>query len=92
MQVEISNGEIVVDARLIGEMLGVPAGDVPQLLRTRSITSVCERGVDADEGLLRLSFFYRSRRARLSVDLQGRILRRSRIDFGDRIPPRAAPG
>ncbi|MBX9822117.1 DUF6522 family protein [Afipia birgiae] len=40
------------------------------------------RWEDENEGGFRLSFFYGNRRARLSVDVSGRILRRSTVDFG----------
>lgn len=90
MQVEIHDGDIVVEADLIGELLDVAPADVPALLRARKITSICERGEDVHQGELRLSFFYRSRRARVRVDTSGRILRRSIVDFGQRPLPRAA--
>lgn len=89
-QVEINDGDFVIDAELLGEMLAVPPQQVPMLMRHGIITSACERGVDDDEGEFRLSFFYRSRRARLNVDAAGRILRRSVLDFGDHPLPRSA--
>src|SRR5690242_3916201 len=87
MKVEIRGEEIVVDAQLLGDLLDIPPADVPALMRARSITSMCERGVDAHAGQYRLSFFYRNRRARLSVGGDGHILRQSAIDFGDRPLP-----
>jgi hypothetical protein len=90
MQVEIKDGDILVDGVLLGGLLGVAAEDVPALLRTGAITSVCEQGIDAHQGQYRLSFFYKSRRARLSVDGEGRILQRSLVDFGEHALPRAA--
>ena len=89
MQVEIANGDILVDARLLGELLHIPPAEVPTLMRTCAITSVCERGVDAHQGEYRLSFFYQNCRARLSVDTAGHILRCSVIDFGQQPLPRA---
>jgi Family of unknown function (DUF6522) len=62
---------------------------VPILMRERPITGVCEHEVDENEGEFRLTFFYRNRRARLSMDPKGRIIRRSTIDFGDRPVPNA---
>ena len=82
--VEFSDDTFLVDAALIGELLRVPASDVPALMREGKITSACERGTDEHAGEFRLTFFYRNRRARLSTDLAGRIVRRSTIDFGDR--------
>jgi hypothetical protein len=87
--IEFSEGTFVVDAGLLGELLGVPASRAPILMREGAITSVCERGVDDNEGEFRFSFFYRNRRARLSIDPTGCIIRRSVIDFGDRPIPDA---
>ena len=92
MQVEINDKTISVDAAFLGELLEVLPGDLPALMRAHAITSVCERGIDAHEGEFRLSFFYRNRRARLSVDGSGQVLRRPIIDFGDRLLPRALHG
>jgi hypothetical protein len=87
--VRIVDGDILIDAAILGEVLNIAPADVPLLMRTEAITSLCERGVDQHQGQFRLSFFYRNRRARLSVDRSGRILRRSIIDFGERALPRA---
>ena len=89
MQVEIANGDIQVDAVLLGELLGIPPAEIPALMRAGAITSRCERGVDTHQGQFRLSFFYKSRRARLVVNSAGRILQRSMIDFGQLPLPRA---
>lgn len=85
--IEISDGTFVVNAARLGELLDIPASRVPILMREQAITSVCELGVDENEGEFRLTFFYRNRRARLSMDPKGRIIRRSTIDFGDRPVP-----
>ena len=42
-----------------------------------------ERGVDADLGRHRLTFFSKHRRFRVVVDASGAILQRSALDFGD---------
>ncbi len=87
MRVEISDGDIVIDANVLAPLLDVAAADVPELMRKQAITSICERSIDAHEGHYRLSFFYRSRRVRLGVDPTGRILQRTTIDFGERDMP-----
>ncbi|WP_234685873.1 DUF6522 family protein [Bradyrhizobium monzae] len=87
--IEFRDDTFVVDAAIIGELLHLPASRVQILMRSGKITSVCERGVDEHAGEFRLSFFYRNRRARLSTDRKGRILRRSAIDFGDHPIPDA---
>lgn len=87
MRVEIAGGDIVVDAEMLAPMFDIPAEDVPGLMRTQAITSICERGAGEDEGRYRLSFFYRNRRVRLSIDPAGRVLQRSAVDFGERALP-----
>lgn len=87
--IEFSDNTFLVDAALIGELLHISPARVPALMREGRITSACERGMDEHAGEFRLTFFYRSLRARLSTDLAGRILRRSVIDFGDRPIPEA---
>lgn len=86
--IELSDNTFVVDAVLIGELLHLPASQVPILMRAGRITSACERGIDEHAGEFRISFFYRNRRARLSTDSEGGILRKSTIDFGDRPVPK----
>jgi hypothetical protein len=88
MRIEITDGDFLVDAVLLADLLGVNASDVPALMQARAITSACERGVDDHQGQYRLSFFYRNRRARLKVDTAGHVLHRSVIDFGKRPMPR----
>ena len=85
--VEFSDNTFLVDAALVGELLRIPPTRVPAMMREGRITSACERGMDEHAGEFRLSFFYRNRRARVSTDLAGRILRRSAIDFGERPIP-----
>ncbi len=82
--------DIEIDAALVGELFNVPPAEVLALLKARAITSVCERGIDEHQGEMRLSFFYGNRRARVSIDENGNILRRSVVDFGDRPMPRRA--
>ncbi len=86
---EALDGDFLIDAGLLGELLGLPASRVPELMRDGEITSVCERGVDDDEGKFRLTFFYGNRRVRLNTEGIGRVVRRSVIDFGDRPIPDA---
>jgi hypothetical protein len=81
--IEISDGTFVVDAAPIGRLLHLPASHVPTLMRAGGITSACERGIDEHADEFRLSFFHRNRRARLSTDPKGRILRKSTIGFRD---------
>jgi hypothetical protein len=56
-------------------------------MREGKITSLCERGVDKDDGRYRLTFFFENRRLRLIVDQGGNVIRRSTLDFGYRRLP-----
>ncbi|WP_292316618.1 DUF6522 family protein [Mesorhizobium sp.] len=87
-KIEMSDGEIVVHAELLGPLLGLEPAAIPSLLRDRTITSFCERGSGADEGRYRLTFFHANRRARLVVDCAGMIVSRSTINFGENSLPR----
>lgn len=88
-RIEFRDDAFVIDAALVGELLHLPASGVQTLMHSGKITSICERGVDEHAGEFRLSFFYGRRRARVLTDLEGRILRKSAIDFGDRPIPGA---
>lgn len=87
-EVQFEDRAIVVDAEVIGKALGIDQILVQQFMREGKITSLSERGIDDDAGTYRLTFFYENRRARLTVNEQAHILRRSSIDFGNlAIPP-----
>jgi hypothetical protein len=83
-----AGGGIEVEAGLVAEGLGLPVSQMKELMREGAITSRCERGADGDAGRHRLTFFHKSRRLRLVIDSEGRLVRRTAIDFGDRpLPP-----
>jgi hypothetical protein len=81
--VEFFDGAVQIDASLIAEGLGIALPLLKQQMRSGAITSLAERGTDADFGRHRLTFFSAHRRFRLVVDDSGAIIRRSAVDFGD---------
>lgn len=87
MQIEIDDGAFCVDAAVLGPLLKLPPADIPGLMRDGAITGVCEQGVEEDAGQFRLTFFFGSRRARVSLDGCGKVLRRSSIDLGESAQP-----
>jgi len=89
MRVDVVDKAFVVEATLIGDLLDLPAADVPALMRSNEITSVCETGIGADQGTFRLNLFHGARHVRLRIDTAGRILHRSIINFGDQSLRRA---
>jgi hypothetical protein len=80
---EFEDGAIQIDATIVAKGLGIPPTLLPQRMRQGQITSLCERGIDADSGRYRLTFFSVNGRFRLVVDESGAIVQRSTIDFGD---------
>lgn len=83
-EVRVEDHAIVVDSDLIARALGIDEDQVQLLMHEGKITTRSEHGVDDDSGTHRLTFFYKTCRARLIVSAEGHILRRSSIDFGDR--------
>lgn len=88
--IEFEGGIIQVDASIVAEGLGMMPPLLLELMREGTITSLCERGIEADHGRHRLTFFSGSRRFRLIVDASGAILQRSAIDYGGRPLPGSA--
>jgi Family of unknown function (DUF6522) len=82
-KVEFNDDSVQVDAAVIAEGLGMALPVFREEMQAGRITSVVERGIDADLGRHRLTFFSAHRRFRLIVDQHGLILQRSALDFGD---------
>jgi len=82
--VEFRDGDLEIDASVIAEGLGIALPVLRQQMQAGKITSLSERGVDADLGRHRLTFFWEHRRFRVVVDDDsGAIIQRSALDFGD---------
>jgi hypothetical protein len=88
MRLERSGEGFAVEAGDLGRLLDLDPGAVQGLMRAGAIRSVFERGEGEDAGRFRLTFTHGSRRVRLIVDAEGRVLQRSRT----RTPPRRAGG
>ena len=81
--IEISDGVVQVEASVIAEGLGLALPQFREQMQAGKITSLSERGTDADLGRHRLTFFSQHRRFRVVVDDSGAIVQRSALDFGD---------
>jgi hypothetical protein len=87
-RIEFADGALQIDASIVAEGLGIALPRLREGMRSGKITSLSERGVDADQGRHRLTFFSEHRRFRIVVDAQGAIIQRSTLDFGDvSLPP-----
>jgi Family of unknown function (DUF6522) len=82
-KIEFEDDSIQIDASIIAEGLGMALPLFREEMQAGRITSVVERGIDADLGRHRLTFFSAHRRFRLIVDQHGLIVQRSALDFGD---------
>jgi Family of unknown function (DUF6522) len=87
--VEFRDGDVQIDASVIAEGLGIALPLFRQQMQAGKITSLSERGTDADLGRHRLTFFSEHRRFRVVVDDSGAIIQRSALDFGDLPLPNA---
>jgi hypothetical protein len=87
--IEFRDGAVQVDASLIAEGLGITLPSLRQQMQAGEITSLAERGTDADNGRHRLTFFSAHRRFRLIVDTEGAIIQRSALDFGNAPLPKS---
>jgi hypothetical protein len=89
--VELENGTFQIDATIVADGLRVSPLLLQEEMRAGRITGFAERGVDADAGRHRLSFFSSRRRFRVVIDdATGRIIQRSAVDFADSPLPRSA--
>jgi uncharacterized protein DUF6522 len=87
--VEFADGAVEIDASIVAEGLGIALPRLREGMRNGTITSISERGIDADQGRRRLTFFSEHRRFRVVIDASGTILQRSAVDFGDSMPPKS---
>ena len=72
--VEFRDGDLQIDASVIAEGLGIALPVLKQQVQAGEITSLSERGVDADLGRHRLTFFSKHRRFRVIVDDSGAVV------------------
>jgi hypothetical protein len=68
--------KLELDAGPVGEGLGVDPREVAAMIDAGIISVLCERGTGEDQGLHRISFYYRRQRLRLLLDRGGRVLGR----------------
>jgi hypothetical protein len=87
--IEFADGAVQIDASIIAEGLGIALPRLKAGMRAGTITSRSERGIDADQGRHRLTFFSEHRRFRVVVDASGTIIQRSALDFGDSLLPKS---
>ena len=87
--VEFENGAVQIDAAIVADGLGLALPRLQRDMRDGKVTSFAERGIDADSGRHRLTFFSEHRRFRVVVDATGAIIQRSAVDFGNSSLPKS---
>ena len=88
--VGFADGAVEIDASIVAEGLGIALPHLKEGMRKGTITSISERGIDADQGRHRLTFFSEHRRFRIVVDASGAIVQRSAVDYGASTLPNSA--
>ena len=83
---------IRVDATLIADAFRIPPQTVLERIRAGEITTVSERGVDADAGRFRLTFFLGAGRVQLLIDSDGNVIKCSLLVAKPRANPFFPPG
>jgi hypothetical protein len=83
---------IRVDATLIADAFRIPPQTVLERIRAGEIRTVSERGVDADAGRFRLTFFFGAGRLQLLIDSDGNVVKCSLLVAKPRSKPSLPPG
>ncbi|MDZ4137191.1 MAG: DUF6522 family protein [Paracoccaceae bacterium] len=78
--VTLTTAGFEVDAAIVAAAFGLDPAGLQAKTRAGEVTSLCEKGEDADAGRFRLTFRHGGRVLRLTVDAQGRVLSRSTFD------------
>lgn len=63
-----------IDGALVARELGLETEAFRQLMEDRKVSVLCERGIGADAGLYRATFYFQDRRFRAVVESSGRIV------------------
>ena len=85
MDIHIKDGDVTVDAELLGRLFDLAPVQIPQLMRTHAVKGICERGIDTHHGEFRLSSFSGIAESGFTSASQGRSCdARSLISAADR--------
>ena len=76
-----------VDAAIIALAFGLDPTDLRERMRAGDVVSLCERGEGTDAGRFRLTFRHAGQVLRMTLDSEGRLLKRSTFDK----PARSGP-
>ena len=66
--------DVEIDGTLVADKLGLEVDAFRQLMHDRKVSVLCERGIGADAGLYRATFYFQDRRFRAVIEGNGRIV------------------
>ncbi|MGB7088597.1 MAG: DUF6522 family protein [Methylovirgula sp.] len=84
LKIGFEHEAVQIDATIMAEGFGITPSLLRESMQGGRITSICERGIDRDDGRYRLTFFSDSKRLRFIVDERGNVIQRLRSDLGAR--------
>ncbi len=84
MKIEMKDGQPIVDAKDLADLLGLSEAEVQAKMRAKEITTRFEIGVDEDAGRIRLTFLHGTQKVRLTCSEDGTVLKTLRTTIGDR--------
>lgn len=84
MKIEMKDGQPIVDAKDLADLLGLSEAEVQAKMRAKEITTRFEIGVDEDAGRIRLTFLHGTKKVRLTCSEDGTVLKTLRTTIGDR--------
>ncbi|WP_300018154.1 DUF6522 family protein [uncultured Roseobacter sp.] len=78
MKLEPGENGFVIDVNDLAPLLEIAPDEVQDLMRAKKIFTQSETGIDEHAGTQRLTFRYNGISVRLTVDDNGRVLKRSK--------------
>ncbi|RFP90225.1 hypothetical protein DZK27_03660 [Rhodobacteraceae bacterium 63075] len=84
MKIEMQDGQPIIDAADLADLLGLTPETVQGRMRDGRITSLFETGEGEDAGKMRLTFFHAGTRVRLTCCEDGTVLKTLRTKTGER--------
>jgi hypothetical protein len=72
--VTVIGGEITIDAELLAPKLGLSTEELKAEMHKGLVYSVAEKGINEDQGRMRLTFRYRARSWTVIVEAGGRLM------------------
>lgn len=83
MKLDVSSGQIIIDAQDLAPLIGCDPAEVQELMRAGRITSTFEKGEGEDAGRFRVTFRHGATRVRFTCAEDGTVLSHIRTQVAD---------